>query len=218
MIVVIRPDATAEGVLEVRQRIRSRGLDVELSKGEEGDLVVVLGDTRAEAELERELRSHAAVAMVVPLLPQRRYERLFSRRSLGDLLAASILGILGLLAAGATALFLSPSGARRRQRDVVRAGSVTDFERRPWQRVDVKGRPVLVVRTANGEFHALSAICTHLEICQVEWNRAGQELVCPCHRAAFDVHGNVLHGPPPRPLPTHAVAVIGDGVYVRLRA
>ena len=45
----------------------------------------------------------------------------------------------------------------------------------------------------------LSSRCTHLA-CQVNWHAETQSYVCPCHDAAFDIEGNVLDGPPPRPL------------------
>lgn len=45
----------------------------------------------------------------------------------------------------------------------------------------------------------LSSRCTHLA-CQVNWREDTRTFVCPCHDAAFDIQGNVLDGPPPRPL------------------
>ena len=69
----------------------------------------------------------------------------------------------------------------------------------------------------NTFFRALSAICTHSEVCQVTWDPAREQVLCPCHNAAFDTYGNVLHGPPPRPLRTYPVSVIDGQVYVRIR-
>ena len=48
----------------------------------------------------------------------------------------------------------------------------------------------------------LSSRCTHLA-CQVNWRSESQTFVCPCHDAAFDINGNVLAGPPPRPLDSY---------------
>ncbi len=45
----------------------------------------------------------------------------------------------------------------------------------------------------------LSSRCTHLG-CQVNWNEAAQAYICPCHDAKFDIKGQVLDGPPPKPL------------------
>ncbi|MEO8392188.1 MAG: ubiquinol-cytochrome c reductase iron-sulfur subunit [Chloroflexota bacterium] len=48
-------------------------------------------------------------------------------------------------------------------------------------------------------FIVLSNICTHLG-CQTHWNSDAGNIVCPCHGGQFDVRGNVIGGPPPRPL------------------
>lgn len=48
-------------------------------------------------------------------------------------------------------------------------------------------------------FMVMSNICTHLG-CQTHWNADAGHIACPCHGGQFDVHGNVIGGPPPRPL------------------
>ena len=63
----------------------------------------------------------------------------------------------------------------------------------------------ILVRTADGAYHAYGQKCTHLS-CPVYYSRDHQRLECPCHEGAFDVAtGNVLYGPPPRPLDIIAV-------------
>lgn len=58
----------------------------------------------------------------------------------------------------------------------------------------------ILIRTENGEFHAYGQKCTHLA-CPVYYERQHKRLECPCHEGAFDAAtGNVLYGPPPRPL------------------
>ena len=58
----------------------------------------------------------------------------------------------------------------------------------------------ILIRTLDGELHAFGQKCTHLS-CPVYFERAHQHLECPCHEGAFDAKtGNVLYGPPPRPL------------------
>lgn len=48
-------------------------------------------------------------------------------------------------------------------------------------------------------FTVMSNICTHLG-CRTHWHEAGGYILCPCHDGHFDVKGNVIAGPPPRPL------------------
>jgi Rieske Fe-S protein len=58
----------------------------------------------------------------------------------------------------------------------------------------------ILIRAADGSYHAYGQQCTHLS-CPVYYARDHQRLECPCHEGAFDaVTGNVLYGPPPRPL------------------
>ena len=60
----------------------------------------------------------------------------------------------------------------------------------------------ILVRTADGAYHAYGQKCTHLS-CPVYYSRNHQRLECPCHEGAFDAAtGNVLYGPPPRALDT----------------
>ena len=58
----------------------------------------------------------------------------------------------------------------------------------------------ILIRTADGSYRAYGQKCTHLS-CPVYYSRDHHRLECPCHEGAFDVAtGNVLYGPPPRPL------------------
>jgi nitrite reductase/ring-hydroxylating ferredoxin subunit len=69
----------------------------------------------------------------------------------------------------------------------------------------------ILIRTLDGEFHAFGQKCTHLA-CPVYFERGHQRLECPCHDGAFDAKtGNVLFGPPPRPLDQIELEVRSDG-------
>ncbi|PZS06873.1 MAG: hypothetical protein DLM70_04370 [Chloroflexi bacterium] len=70
----------------------------------------------------------------------------------------------------------------------------------------------------DGEFRALSRICTHMG-CALDFARAQQGFVCPCHGAAFDLRGFIRHGPgrypdPLPPLPELRVRVQDESVQV----
>jgi len=53
---------------------------------------------------------------------------------------------------------------------------------------------------ADGKFYAYGQKCTHLS-CPVYYAKENARLECPCHEGGFNVQtGNVLYGPPPRPL------------------
>ena len=76
----------------------------------------------------------------------------------------------------------------------------------------------IAVRLANGALVAYSSICTHLS-CAVLWKVEHEELLCPCHNGRFEASsGEVLAGPPPRPLPVVDLEERPDGVFaVRAR-
>ena len=56
-----------------------------------------------------------------------------------------------------------------------------------------------LVRLDDGGFLALYRQCTHLG-CTVPWVAEQGRFVCPCHASVFDVRGEVLSPPAPRPL------------------
>ena len=44
-----------------------------------------------------------------------------------------------------------------------------------------------------------SDVCTHLS-CRVNWREDLEVFFCPCHDGTFNIDGEVVAGPPPRPL------------------
>ena len=69
----------------------------------------------------------------------------------------------------------------------------------------------ILVRSLDGSYHAFGQKCTHLS-CPVYFEREHQRLECPCHEGAFNAQtGDVLYGPPPRPLDTVSLEVRGNG-------
>jgi cytochrome b6-f complex iron-sulfur subunit len=74
-------------------------------------------------------------------------------------------------------------------------------------------QPMFVVRVAESQVLAVSAVCTHMR-CILRWRRDNGTFQCPCHDGAFDRTGNVLSGPPKRPLPQYAVEVRSDDIIV----
>jgi len=77
--------------------------------------------------------------------------------------------------------------------------------------------PAILVHLAGGELRAFSQKCTHLG-CVVYYEPQRGELECPCHEGHFDAAtGEVLAGPPQRPLGRIDVEV-RDGMVWALAA
>jgi cytochrome b6-f complex iron-sulfur subunit len=93
---------------------------------------------------------------------------------------------------------------------VFRAGSALDYPEgtvrfNKEQRAYIIGGPTGV--------YALSAVCTHLG-CITRYRSDENVIACPCHGSRFDLEGNVVHGPAPRPLPWLQMKVEPSGLLV----
>lgn len=74
--------------------------------------------------------------------------------------------------------------------------------------------PFMLIRLNDGSWRAYEQKCTHLS-CAVFYQPSADKIQCPCHNGWFDARtGNVLQGPPPRPLPRLNVIVKGEEIYV----
>ena len=71
----------------------------------------------------------------------------------------------------------------------------------------------ILIRAQDGNFYAYGQKCTHLS-CPVYYSKDHNRLECPCHEGGFDVRtGNVLYGPPPRPLDQIELEMRGAEVW-----
>jgi Rieske Fe-S protein len=69
--------------------------------------------------------------------------------------------------------------------------------------------PAVLLRSNEGEYRAYSRRCSHAG-CSVEFDAPRRWLMCPCHHGAFDARvGQVMFGPPRRPL---------DEIILQMRA
>jgi len=75
-------------------------------------------------------------------------------------------------------------------------------------------RPALLIRTAAGEYQAMSATCTHLS-CTVQYRKDVQQVWCACHNGMYDLNGRNISGPPPRPLEKFQVHIQGEEIHVQ---
>jgi Rieske Fe-S protein len=81
-----------------------------------------------------------------------------------------------------------------------------------WEKT-VISNGVFVVRPDESQVRVFSNICTHLS-CRVSWHSDLQHYVSPCHNGHFDILGDVLSGPPPRPLDEFTTKVESGDLYI----
>jgi len=91
----------------------------------------------------------------------------------------------------------------------------TTVERQTGWIVSQQDVSVYVLTNNGRDFVALSNICTHLG-CRVRWIADQQQFFCPCHNAIFNEAGEVLEGPPPRPLDRYDVKVEDEQLYIKV--
>jgi len=136
------------------------------------------------------------------------------RRALGWLVG-TFLSLWGFAAAGVGILFLkAPEKERSPVAAQVRCGALTGLPVGHARFFPHGAEPLILVRESDTEVVALSAICTHMR-CVLQWDPEGRSIRCPCHDGSFDRHGNVLSGPPSRPLPRYACEVRAGEIIVR---
>lgn len=117
---------------------------------------------------------------------------------------------LRFLVAGSGALFIATSalaitGSVRSSVDehivpIARVGEIGVNQSHVFTYPDQYAQGIVVNLPGKG-LVAYSDVCTHLS-CAVLYQADKQRFYCPCHDGVFDAYtGEVLAGPPPRPLP-----------------
>ena len=146
------------------------------------------------------------------------------RRFLELLLGATSALILGLIGIPLTGYAVSPA-LKGEKAEWVKVGPAKDL--RPGEPVKVnfsyKKVDGWVEETANAYIWALNrdgknyvaydSHCTHLG-CAYRWSKERNQFLCPCHDGIFDVDGNVLGGPPPRPLDRYETKVENGELFI----
>ncbi|MFQ6078814.1 MAG: ubiquinol-cytochrome c reductase iron-sulfur subunit [Thermodesulfobacteriota bacterium] len=130
------------------------------------------------------------------------------RKFVGTAWILAGIALIGELIAG-TIAFLWPR-SRERKEELFIAGKVEDFK--GGSIVSFRREKLHINRLDEG-FLAMSSICTHLR-CIVPWVERNNLFECPCHGGKYNRVGEVVAGPPPRPLDLHPVKIVEDKIVV----
>ncbi len=84
-----------------------------------------------------------------------------------------------------------------------------------WERSS-QSYGVYVLREEGKDVVVFSDVCTHLS-CRVNWDAEQEGFYCPCHAAYFGKHGEVVSGPPPRPMDRYETKMDGGQLFIHLR-
>lgn len=131
----------------------------------------------------------------------------FGVSAAGTAIALGYLGVAGS--------FLEPPAANAETLKEV--GKVSDFEEGVPKLIKYQGSTtdegIYVINMGKEGWLALDFHCTHLQ-CAVNYEEAAKKFMCPCHGGVFDIKGNVLSGPLPKPLQRRIIKVQGRSVRV----
>jgi cytochrome b6-f complex iron-sulfur subunit len=107
----------------------------------------------------------------------------------------------------------APSPETRPGERLVSCGKLSTLAVGDARLIHHSDEPLFVVRTSESQVLAVSAICTHMR-CVLKWRRDNSTIQCPCHDGAFDKSGNVLSGPPKKPLRQYPAEIRADEIIV----
>jgi len=126
-----------------------------------------------------------------------------------------ILAVLGSTAIGSFAYplirFLAPPEAKIKaerltlKKDNIKSGEAKD--------IVFGNTPAIVINRPGKGYIALSKVCTHLG-CLVKYDKDKKQLICPCHAGVYNLEGQVVSGPPPKPLPELTLKVVGGIIVI----
>jgi Rieske Fe-S protein len=134
----------------------------------------------------------------------------FDRRTFLDALLATGFVSTAIAMAYPVARFLIPPAGGEPATASAVAGRAASLRPNSAAIFKFGAKPGIVVRTAEGDLRAFSAVCTHLD-CTVQFKADTSQLWCACHNGTYDLGGNVVSGPPPRALEKFTVNIRGEG-------
>ena len=144
-----------------------------------------------------------------PQCPQRSMSR---RTFLQRVLKGGVFALLGAALYPIARYLYPPRGTEATVSNVV-AAKVGELAPNAAKIFRFGAKPGLLINTPEGRLKAFSAVCTHLN-CTVQYDGNASVIWCACHNGKYDLSGQVISGPPPRPLEPYQVNVRGDDVIV----
>ncbi len=105
--------------------------------------------------------------------------------------------------------FLSPPHIPEATTNQVEAGATNDPEllEKGFKILRFGNEPVILVRAGDDDYRAFAGTCTHLD-CIVEFHNDQRRIWCNCHNGEYNLRGQVVAGPPPKPLEPFRVDLV----------
>lgn len=196
-------------------------LDVPPEDETHGQEYTVPSDAGAPQTASREQRTHSSWRLVRRRQVRQQWQEEFPYHWSADELVTR-RDTLRFLVGGSGALFLASaalaitgvirSSTTEKLTAIAKVGEVPENGYKVFSYPSSFADGILLNLPGKG-LVAYSDVCTHLS-CAVLYQPDKREFYCPCHDGRFDAFtGQVLGGPPTRPLPAIELSVAGDTVY-----
>jgi len=109
--------------------------------------------------------------------------------------------------------FITPPMIIEATQNSVTAGKINELAVNSGKIFKFGNKPGILIRSASGELKAFSAVCTHLD-CIVQYEPEKKQISCACHNGQYNLSGQNIGGPPPRPLEEFVVNTRGEEIIV----
>ncbi len=109
--------------------------------------------------------------------------------------------------------YLNPPKQTEVEVTSVKAGKISEFQNDEGKIIRFGNKPVILIKTKEGDFKAFSAVCTHLD-CTVQYRNDMGVIWCACHNGKYDLTGRNISGPPPRPLEAYKINIKGEDLFI----
>lgn len=94
-------------------------------------------------------------------------------------------------------------------------GKTGDLAPGEMKMVEISGEEVLIANF-DGEFYAVSDVCTHAEASLSDGTLEGRRVECPLHGSVFDItSGEEIEGPTNGPLRCYTLCLEGENIFVK---
>ena len=145
-------------------------------------------------------------------------EKVSRRNALNYILGAGF-STIGLATIYPIVRYIIPPEAQETGTKSVLAGKVGELNPNEGKIFKLGNTPAILILRPGGDpgnalnYIAFTAVCSHLN-CTVQYRSDLKEIWCACHNGHFDLNGNVISGPPPKPLIQYRVAIKGEEIFV----
>ena len=214
MLIVCRPGLEPADTARIESKLGKAGGEYRWTR-RGGRVAIVVARLRGDDAEAAPLLDDPAIDYILRDPSEAEVARIFSRRSMLNL----AIGSTGLVSAALLGIpvgfYLSSATGQRSLDGDLYVGRLDQIPINGARTQPVEGDEVIFVRRSENEVLGFSATCTHSDTCLVDWDPARRQLVCPCHRGIFDIRGNVVSGPPPRPLRQRTVVIRDGKLFLR---